>query len=393
MIRVLAAVALVGGSVWTGEGPPIDGATVLIEGNRVVAVGADADVEVPADARRIDVSGRVVTPGLVASASRIGLSEVLLEASAVEATLPADAVPVRASLRAADTWNPVGQTVEVARRGGITSAEIAPRGGVVSGLAAWVDLVADESVREGALALHVRIAPGEEAGGRAEAFWRLRRALEDARLFRANRGAYISARLRPLELWADDAEVLAQVLDGEMPVAFHVDRASDIRTVLAITRDFSLRAVLVGAAEGWRVADALARARVPVLVNPFDNLPASFDRLFSRSDNAARLARAGVVVGLALPGASHLAGRLRHAAGRAVVYGLSREQALAAITRVPAQAFGRMDTGTLARGSLANLVVWNGDPFEVTTWPTQVWIRGVEQPLETRQDLLTERYR
>jgi imidazolonepropionase-like amidohydrolase len=91
-------------------------------------------------------------------------------------------------------------------------------------------------------------------------------------------------------------------------------------------------------------------------------------------------------------GAPHYAHRLRQAAGNAVAAGLPYDAAIASITRVPAQVFGIPDTGEIRAGAHANLVVWNGDPLEVTTWPERMWIRGQEVSLETRQDLLTKRY-
>ena len=143
-------------------------------------------------------------------------------------------------------------------------------------------------------------------GSRARAFLRLREVLEDARLHRGNRGPYISRRLRQLSLSASDLGVLDRALGGELPVVFEVDRAADIRTVLGIIAEHKLRAVLLGVAEGWQLAERIARADVPVLVDPLQNLPGSFDTLQSRDDNALRLHRAGVRVAFTLRGESHL---------------------------------------------------------------------------------------
>ncbi len=172
-----------------------------------------------------------------------------------------------------------------------------------------------------------------------------------------------------------------------------VDRAASIETVLEIAREHELRTVLAGVAEGWMVAEEIAAADVPVLLDPMQNLPRSFDALHSRADNALILHRAGVPVAFTQLGESHLAGRLRQVAGNAVASGYPYDDAIAAITSVPADVFGVIDAGTLRPGSLANVVVWNGDPLELTSWPTRIWIRGTEVDLTTRQDLLTERYK
>lgn len=392
MNGVLAAIALTGASVFTGEGPLIENATIVIDGNRISAVGPR--VAVPQGAQVIDLRGSVVTPGLVDVVSRLGVEDVSLEPSSVEGTQGSAGGPIRAALRVADTYNPDSFVIPVARGGGITSAEVAPIQGVVSGQSIWVDLVDEKPIRQRSLALHVDVTGiGSNPGGRSRAFLALREALEDARLYRANRGPYITRKLRDLSITASDLVVLERVLDRELKVAIHVDRASDIQTVLGLVREHRLDAILVGAVEGWKVAGEIREAGVPVLVDPLANLPSSFNRLQARDDNAALLHRAGVKVGFSPMGDARRAGRLRWAAGNAVADGLPYEAALAAITSAPAEMFGIVDAGKIVPGALANLVVWNGDPLEVSTWATRLFIRGQEIELRSRQDLLTERYR
>ncbi len=392
MNGLLAAIALTGASVFTGDGPMLENATIVIDGNRISAVGAD--VRVPEGARVIDAKGLVVTPGLIDAVSRLGVEEVSAEPSAVEGTFGPDGGAVHASLRVSDTYNPAAFTIPVARVGGITSAVVTPEGGVISGQSIWVDLVEQQPIREHSLALHVSVGGiGSKRGSRSRAFHVLREALEDARLYRANRGPYIMRKLRELSISAADLVAIERALARELKVVIRVDRASDIRSVLALVKEHRLDAVLVGVTEGWKVRDEIRRAGVPVLVHPLANLPASFNRLQARSDNAVLLHEAGVPVGFTTLGDAHRAHRLRWAAGNAVADGLPYEAALAAITSVPARIFGIVDAGKIAPGALANLVVWNGDPLEVSTWPVRLFIRGEELKLRSRQDLLTERYR
>jgi imidazolonepropionase-like amidohydrolase len=164
--------------------------------------------------------------------------------------------------------------------------------------------------------------------------------------------------------------------------------------VLAFARRHNVRPLILGGAEAWRVAAPLAAARVPVLLDPLAALPASYDALGTRLDNAARLHRAGVPVSFSqFDSAAHLAGKLRQAAGNAVAHGLPWEAALAGLTRVPAEAFGVGDTlGRIEPGLVADLVLWSGDPLEVTSLPDQVWMRGVARPLRSRQSELRDRY-
>jgi imidazolonepropionase-like amidohydrolase len=391
-MRLLAAVALVGATVYTGEGEPLDGATVVIDGGRVAAVGQN--VAIPPGARRIQLEDHVITPGLIDVASRLGVTEVRLEATSVEATAAPKPEGVYARLRSWDTYNPASIALPVARQGGITSAVIIPTGGLISGQSAWVDLADRSPVRRAPVAVHASLSSGgSRPGSRARKIMRLRDALADARLYRANRGPYIGRRLRELTLPQEDLDVLVRVLDRELPLVITVDRTADIRTALALGREQRIRVVLLGASEGWKLADEIAAARVPALVDPTHNLPSSFDLLASRGDNAVLLQRAGVEVAFTLRGEAHLAHRLRFAAGHAIARGFPREAALDAVTRVPGEIFGIENGGVLREGATANLAVWTGDPFEVTTWATRVFLRGEEIDLTSRQDLLTERYR
>ena len=247
-------------------------------------------------------------------------------------------------------------------------------------------------MRRSPLALHVSlVAARETPGHQSLATLRLRELLEDARLYRANRGPYISQRLRDLSASAADLEVLARALDGALPVVFEVDRASAIRAALRIVREYRLEAVLLGAEEGWLVADQLAHAGIPVLVDPLAHWP-SRARPRSRADNAQRLQRAGVKVAFTMRGPADRAHRLRHAAGNAVANGYPYDEALAAITSVPADVFGGTDAGRIRPGALANVVVWNGDPLELDSWPIAMFVRGAEVPLDSGSDRLAERY-
>jgi imidazolonepropionase-like amidohydrolase len=396
MNALLASViVLAGASVWSGEGPPLENATIVIRGDRIAAVGRG--IPVPRGAQVIELEGRIVTPGLIDVASRLGLVEISTgEPSAVEGTAGGgpNQPELRASLRTADTYNPRSWPIEVARQDGITSALLIPSDGVVSGQSAWVDLGAAGRVLDDSIALHVNVEDGNTAGTRSRAFLLLREVFEDARLYAlpGNRGAYIKNRLRVLRPSAGDLEVLARALEGELRVVFQVDRAPDIRSVLELIRAQKLDAVLLGAREGWLEAEAIAKAGVPVIVDPYENLPDDFNSMRSRDDNALRLLKAGVRVAFAGRVTPSEAGQLRFRAGNACAKGYPREEALAAITRIPAELFGRREEGRIAAGARANLVVWNGDPFEPRTWAERMFIDGAEIDLRTRQDSLTERY-
>jgi imidazolonepropionase-like amidohydrolase len=186
-------------------------------------------------------------------------------------------------------------------------------------------------------------------------------------------------------------EVLARYLSGGR-VVFNVERASDILGVIAFARKQGMKPIVFGGSEAWRVAKELATARVPIVLNPLRDLPYQFEQLGSRLDNAALLQRAGVLIAFS-PDDGHDARNIRQLAGNAVAHGLPWDAALAAITRNPAEIFGLGAThGRIAAGQTADLVLWDGDPLEVTTSATQVWISGHAIEMRSRQTELRDRY-
>lgn len=382
-------VVLAGGKVHT-QGPmgTLESADVVLEGGLVSLVGPSA---APAGGLRLDVRGKVVTPGLVDVLTGLGLVEIELEKSARdEEELGGDRV--RAAFRAADGYDPASSLIPIARAGGLTSAGVVPAGGLVSGQSAFVDLgglTAREALVREVLALHVRLG----GPGPATSLLKLREVLDDARAFDKNRAGYDKNQSRSLSASRLDLEALVLALRGAVPTVFHADRASDVLACLAVAKQFGLTPVVAGAAEGWKVAAELAQAKAGVVVHPLVNGPESFRTLFARDDNAALLARAGVRLALST-GSAHDARKLRQLAGNAVRGGLSWAAALAAITKTPAELFGLASRqGTLEPGRVANVVVWSGDPLETSSHAEHVLVRGALAPRETRQDKLLERYR
>lgn len=390
-------IALVGARWLRAGGEPVDDTTVVVDGGRIRAIGPG--VAVPPAARRVDARGGTVTAGLVASLAPLGLEEISLEASTRDAAPEGPADPVRSGFRAVDGYNPRSTAIPVARIEGVTSCVVAPVGGLVSGTAAWIDLEGtpeDPGVVDPASALVVRVDDGgvASAGGARPAAWaRLREVFEDAALWARRRGEFEARRLRDLSVSRGDLERLAEAVAGRIPVVLHVSRADDVVRALELGRAFGLRLVLAGVEEGHLVADAIARAGVPVVLEPLTNLPRSFSRLASRYDNAARLHAAGVEELVITTPGPHGLRNLRQEVGNAVASGLPRRVALAAVTSTPARVFGAERHGELAAGGVANLVLWDGYPFEVTTSALRVFVRGREVPLRSRQTALFERYR
>lgn len=389
-------VAITGGTVMVGDGTTIENATVLIEGDRITAVGAD--VKAPAGAHIIEARGKIVTPGLVHASNHLGLTEIELVDETNDFSL-SDPDAIHAAFRVIDAVDPASALIPVTRMEGITSAVSVPEGGLVRGQSAWLRLAGNRVELMALLApagMHASLGEASRGPGgstRAGALERLREALEDSRLLRARTAAFEENRLRGVSSSRLDLLALHPVLDRKVPFVFRVHRASDIRRALAFAKDENVRIVIDGGAEAWKVAPELSTAGVPVILSPLLNLPSSFETLGARTDNAAILAAAGVTVAI-VSEETHNARTLRQEAGNAVAWGLPREKALAAITSGPAAIYGVSDrVGRLAPGLLADVVVWSGDPLELSTVPEHVLIGGVDQPLRSRQTDLLERYR
>lgn len=394
-------VAITGGKVYTVSGAPIDNGTVLIRDGRIVQVGAN--VTVPADARRIDAAGKWVTPGFINSATQLGLVEVAAEQPTRDVSARGrDAIA--AAFTVWEGFNPASVLLAPAREEGITTVMVAPSGGLVSGQAAVVDLVngslSDMIVRAPvAMVAQVGDKGSAGVGARGELAIKLKELLEDTRAYSRRKADFERAATRNFVAGRLDLEAMIPVIEGRLPLLIDADRAADIEAALKIARDYNVRIMIANGAEAWQVADKLAAARVPVLTGAMNNIPQSFSTLGSYQESAAVLRRAGVEVILIGDSGTGDADtfnvrNLKQEAGNAVAYGMSWDDALRAVTLVPARVLGIADRyGSLDAGKVANVVVWSGDPFEFSTRPEHVLVRGVEITTPSRQDMLEQRYK
>ncbi len=368
---------------------------VLIVDGRVAAVGAE--IAAPPGSRVVEAGGRYVTPGAFAAMSEIGLSEISGSGAPNDANVEGELAAAAAD--AGRAFNPGVSAIAVTRLEGVTRAAIAPaetasmfggRGALVS-LDGGADSVFGPSAF---MVVELGEAGAARTGGSRAALWPVfEAALRDAREYPARyRSGQGGAVLNEL-----DAAALQPFARGQGLFLVHAESAADIRRVISFKRDNpSLRFAIHGGAEAWQVAEELARAEMPVIVDPLSNLPDRFERLSARLDNAALLSRAGVRIAIApAPGTvdAHQARLALQLAGNAVANGLPWDAAFAAVTRGPAEIFGvGGQLGRLERGYLADVVIWDGDPLEIMSAPTSVFIEGREQPLVSRQTRLRDRY-
>ncbi len=397
--------AIVGGTVAIGDGsPPIQGGTVVFRDERVVAAGAH--ITVPPDAKVIDAHGKWVAAGMIAGFSNLGLLDVDAVSESNDTRAPKSAFS--AAIDIAPAINPDSAVVSLERAGGVTRAIVSPSasGSIFAGQGAVIDLGVDSPPVTRARAFqYVELGEegGKEAGGsRPAAYADLREAFHEAQEYRHSPQTF-GAGERDSLIKRPDAAALVSVLDGKTPLLAHVERASDIVSALSLKKDYpGLDLVLVGAAEGWRVAPRIAAAQVPVIAAGLIDLPEAFERLAATESNVGRLDAAGVVVAISTlnmtepPQQRRLnqqAGNLVGIAGMPGMTGLDWGRAFATITSRPAQALG-MDgqIGSLRPGRQADIVIWDGDPLELASAPVAIFIDGRPQPTTSRQTQLRRRY-
>ena len=400
------SVAITNARVVIGDGSaPIEGGTVVVRAGRVVAAGRG--VAVPAGVPTVDAGGRYVTPGIVAGFTRLGLVEVDGVDQANDEA--AGNSPFHAAIDIALAINPATSAIRLNRAEGITRAIVAPgtRGSIFAGQGAVIDLGADADtvmVPRAFQFMEWGESGAQAAGGsRPAAITAFRDALKAAQAYARAPGAYLDQG-RDVLVNRADAAALGAVVSGKVPLLVHVERASDMRGLIALRSEFpALRLVFVGASEGWLVASELAAAKVPVIASALNDLPEAFESIAATQSNIGRMRAAGVSVAIGMIGDNdarqarlekQYAGNLvalHHVPGAS---GLSWDQAFAAITGAPAEAIGMGgEIGTLKPGRRGDVVIWDGDPLELSSAAASVYVDGVEQPLATRQGQLLKRYR
>lgn len=392
-------IAITGGKVITmGKAGVIENATVLIKDGKIEKVGSG--LKVPKGYTVIDATGKWVTPGIMGSQTGLGLHEGPSWAGVNDG----DASKAKVGPALDATWgiNPNQSPIAVNRIEGITrvATNVGSTKGIFSAQGAVISLDDAEILLARAyITLSVGERAAEKMGSRSAVWYNVIKDLEDADSQNKNKKSSKSKKSDEDEdEEADkkpeaDKKALARLYSGEVTLVVNASRKSDILNVLRLKKKFpKIKMAISGAHEGWMVADALAKADMPVILHPTDNLPANFERIGATQENAARLEKAGVKVAIVGDGDANIRLALQNA-GNAVGNGMSWNGAMAALTTVPAEIYGISKSyGTLEKGKDADVVVWNGDPLEVMTSPDAVIIGGENIPLVSRQTKLRDRY-
>ena len=387
-------IVIKGGEIYTGLNQESFIGDILIEGNTILEVSTKSlkgDVVV-------DASNKIITPGVIAPDTQIGI----LEIGAISETRDGDSNIYSMGFSVYDAINPNSTLIPWNRSNGVTSAISLPdfNWDPLSGMASF--LLLDGSLRVNGMpdvALTGEIG-ALSSGSRAESLILLRDLLEFASILDEKDMASskkISEAIEDFEiaelmdLQPRDVIALYNLLNNNLPLIIKTNRASDILKLIDIKKLYGLNLVLMSAQEATLVANEIAENNIPVIINPFDNIPDSFDELASNIRIASSLEKAGIKV-MFSESRTHNYHLIRQGAGNAVANGMSYIGAIMALTSNVAESFNIPERGRLQKGMKADLVIWEGDPLEPSTFPSKVFINGNDMDLSTRSSRLTERY-
>lgn len=405
--------AIRGGTVVTVSGADIPNGTVVISGGKITAVGAN--VQVPANAQVIDAKGLMVYPGMIETGTSIGLSEI---GQGVVATVDISEVgSFNPNAQAFYGIDPHSAHIGVARVVGITTVVSRPTGGILSGQAALMNLAGDTPPKMAVipkLALVIELprsgfggrgfaraaalqqgAPADANRVRQAQMDSLRKLLHDADAYAKAQDAYAKDKSLPRPAHDVVLESMVPALRGQMPVILPADRATDIRDAVTFAEEMHLKPIIMGGEQAPAVAAFLKQHNTPVVVTAVMHLPSREDDPFDVNYSIpAKLAAAGVTFAISTGDRGSEVRTLPYNAGMAAGHGLSKTDALKAVTLWPAQIFGVGDRmGSIDVGKMANIVVTTGDILEAKTDTRYLFIDGRNVPLDDKHTQLNAQFK
>ena len=387
-------IVIKGGEIHTGLNEEPFVGDILIQGDTILEVSTKSlkgDVVV-------DATNKIITPGVIAPDTQIGI----LEIGAISETRDGDSDIYSMGFSVYDAINPNSTLIPWNRSNGVTSAITLPdfNWDPLSGMASY--LLLDGSLRVNGMpdvALTGEIG-AISSGSRAESLILLKDLLEFASTLDEkdmSSPKKISEAIEDFEiaelmdLHPRDVIALYNLLNNNLPLIIKTNRASDILKLIDIKKLYGLNLILMSAQEAELVKNEIADNNIPVIINPFDNIPDSFDELASNIRISASLEEVGIKV-MFSESRTHNYHLIRQGAGNAVANGMSYTGAIMALTSNVAKSFNITDRGILKKGMKADIVVWEDDPLEPSTFPMKVFIDGNDMDLTTRSSRLTERY-
>ncbi len=373
----------------------LENTSVLIENGKIQRIGTAISAD---GAEVIDCSGMYIYPGMIDGGTRLGLVEV---SSVPETNDHSEVGNFTPNMQALTAVNPNSEAIPVTRVSGVTTVLTMPSGGIFPGTAALINLngYTPDQMYAGFKAVVMNF-PSSARRGRfdrrsdEEVKKANEKALKEADEIWANAKQYdeLTKNGATLEYYPEMAQ-MAKATTGELPLMIEVNAASDIQNALKWIEGKNAKVILSGVAEGWRVAEEIAKAGIPVVTGPVQELPTrQSDRYDAAYSNAGKLAKAGVKVAIRTSEEENVRNLPFHAAF-AAAYGLGKEEAWKAVTINTAEIFGVADQyGSIEEGKVANLIVSTDDPFETRAQIMHVFISGYRIPLSNRHIRLYQEF-
>ena len=381
-------ILLKGGLVHLGNGDIAKTQDILISDNTIIGVGTNLIID--GNTRVIEVNGLPITPGLISPMSNLGIVEI----NALDVTRDDESDLLSAGFSIFNAFNPHSTGIPWNRSNGVTSAISTPSASSFPIFGLGSHFVLDGSLEiKGSKDIAMFGRLGASYGSRAETLSILESLLDIGKMVNTlSIEEILEMNLADqLELQAQDIVALGKVVNDGMPFVLETNRAVDILQALSMKKRYGLNLVLVSVEEAPMVLDQLKESNTPVIIDPMDNIPNSFDELGSSLDLGKILDQAGVPIMFSTQ-RSHNYHLMRQGAGNAVAYGMSYETAIKGMSNTVAQTFRLNNRGSIETGKLADVIVWDGDPLEPSSFPKIVMIEGKLQDLSSRSTKLTERY-
>ena len=346
----------------------------------------------------IDASNMIVTPGFIATDTEIGIVEI----GALSVTRDDRPSMYNIGFSVFDAFNPNSTLIPWNRANGITSAITLPKysSSPIGGLGSFFDLDSNLNISGIKDMVMVGRVGGSSSGSRAETFALIEDLLDlafsiDSRVIKSNAEIIKFMSEMPLvshlDLQIRDIHALYKLANTDLPLIIESNRASDILKLIDLKNKYNLNLVIMGAQEASLVVEQLKDSDIPLIVNPINNIPNSFDELASNINASARLEDAGITLMFNAP-RDHNYHLIRQGAGVAVANGMSYSGAIKALSSNVSKTFKLGQKGLIEEGASADLMIWDADPLEPSSMPIKVFINGIDTDLTTRSSRLRDRY-
>ena len=374
------------GTIHTGDGSKAFVGDIYIKNGVINSIG-NIDIEA---STIIDATGKIITPGFIAPITAVGIIEI----GSLDVTRDDEADYLNMGFSIFRAFNANSTLIPWNRSNGLTSVITLPQQASMplAGMGSFFVLDGQMSV-SGMKDMVMLGKIGASSGSRSEDLDILENLISLGKLVRNKNYEKVleSPMAEFFELHSQDIEALDKVANKNLPLIIETNRASDIKHLIDIKNKHDLNLILAGVEDAPLVLNELVESGIPVIINPMDNIPNSFDELSSSLELASILNKAGITI-MFDSSRSHNYYLMRQGAGNAVAYGMNYEDAISGMSKIVADVFGIENRGSLVKGNFADVVIWESDPLEPASVPLYVLIEGSEMDLVTRSSRLKDRY-